>query len=305
MENVALVVGEALVDVVRGRDGSVRDHAGGSAANAAVALARLGRSVHFVTAFADDDHGRLLAGHLRENGVRLGSDPLVLDRTATAVATLADSGAATYEFDIEWRLGPLALPPGVDPVVVVFGSIGAALDPGARDVARVVQERRASALTVFDVNARQAITGTGPAVVARAEAMAALADVVKASDEDLEWLWPGRDHAEVAAELLARGAGAVIVTLGEVGLRWFTSSGEGDVASTPATVADTIGAGDTVTAAIVDALWGLGVVGPAAREGLLALRAADWNGVLQHAGRAAAITVGRPGGDPPWRHELG
>jgi fructokinase len=72
-----------------------------------------------------------------------------------------------------------------------------------------------------------------------------------------------------------------------------------------ATVADTIGAGDTVTAAIVDALWGLGVVGTAASDGLLTLRAADWIAVLEHAGRAAAITVSRPGGDPPWRHELG
>lgn len=305
MEQVALVVGEALVDVVRARDGSVRNHAGGSAANAAVALARLGRAVRFVTAYARDERGRLLAAHLSDNGVRLGSDPLVLDRTATAVATLAESGAATYEFDIEWRLAPLTLPAEVDPAVVVFGSIGAALDPGARDVARLVEERRSSVLTVFDINARPAITGTGPEVVARAVAMAAMADVVKASDEDFDVLWPGREHGEVAAELLARGAGAVIVTMGDAGLRWFAPSGEGEVPAVRTTVADTIGAGDTVTAAIVDSLWGLGVVGAAAGEGLLALRAADWISVLEHAGRAAAITVSRPGGDPPWRHELG
>jgi fructokinase len=301
---VALVVGEALVDVVRSRDGSVRDHAGGSAANAAVALARLGRSVRFVTAYADDDHGRLLAEHLSDNGVRNGSDPLVLDRTATAVATLAESGAATYEFDIEWRIGPLSLPDDVQPVAVVFGSIGAALDPGARDVARLVEEARPSALTVLDLNARPAITGTGPEVVARAEAMGALADVVKASDEDLELLWPGREHGEVAADFLARGSGAVVVTMGSSGLRWFGPSGDGKVPAERATVADTIGAGDTVTAAVVDALWDLGVVGPAAREGLLRLRAVDWTSVLERAGRAAAITVSRPGGDPPWRHEL-
>ena len=305
MEQVALVVGEALVDVVRGRDGSVRDHAGGSSANAAVALARLGRSVRFVTAYADDEHGRMLAEHLSGNGVRLCSDPLVLERTATAVATLAESGAATYEFDIEWRLGPVGLPVDVDPVVVVFGSIAAALDPGALDVARLVAARRPSALTVFDLNARPAITGTGPEVVSRAGDMAALADVVKASDEDLELLWPGRDHRDVAAGFLARGAGAVIVTLGDAGLRWFAPSGEGEVPAVRATVVDTIGAGDTVTAAVVDALWGLGVVGVAAREGLLALQSEDWASVLQHAGRAAAITVSRPGGDPPWRHELG
>jgi fructokinase len=135
--------------------------------------------------------------------------------------------------------------------------------------------------------------------------MAAMADVVKASDEDLEVLWPGREHREVAVELLDRGAGAVVVTMGDAGLRWFAPSGEGEVPAVPTAVADTIGAGDTVTAAIVDALWGLGVVGPAASEGLHALGAADWTSVLEHAGRAAAITVSRPGGDPPWRHELG
>ena len=272
---------------MQGRDGTVRDHAGGSAANTAVALARLGRSVRFVTAFAEDAHGRLLADHLSDNGVRLGSDPLVLDRTATAVATLAESGAATYEFDIEWRLGPLALPADVDPVVVVFGSIGAAIAPGAGDVARLVAERRSSALTVFDVNARPAITGSGPEVVARAEAMAGLADVVKASDEDLELLWPGREHGEVAAEFLARGAGGVVVTLGDAGLCWFARTGEGEVPAVAATVADTIGAGDTVTAAVVDALWALGVVGPAAREGLLALR--RWTGA-----RCWSTPAGRP-----------
>lgn len=304
MEQVALVVGEALVDVVRSLDGAVREHPGGSAANAAVALARLGRSVRFATAYADDDRGRLLADHLSDNGVRLGSDPLVLDRTATAVATLADTGAASYEFDIEWRLGPLALPTDVEPVAVVFGSIGAAVDPGAGDVARVVGAHRSTALTVFDLNVRAAITGTTPDVVTRAEDMAALADVVKASDEDLELLWPGREHGDVAAELLARGAGAVVVTLGHAGMRWFTPSGEGHQPAVSTTVVDTIGAGDTVTAAVVDALWQLGVVGPAARDGLLGLQDADWSGVLGHAGRAAAITVSRPGGDPPWRHEL-
>lgn len=304
MEQVALVVGEALVDVVKSRDGSVRDHPGGSAANAAVALARLGRSVRFVTAYADDAHGRLLAEHLGDNGVGLGSDPLVLRRTATAVATLAESGAASYEFDIDWRIGPLALPEEVEPVVVVFGSIGAAIDPGASDVAAMVAEHRPSALTVFDLNVRDAITGTGSAVVGRAVEMAALAHVVKASDEDLELLWPGRAHREVAAAFLARGAGVVVVTRGDEGLRWFTESEEGEVAAIRTDVVDTIGAGDTVTAAVVDALWQRGVVGSAAQDGLRRLQAGDWGAVLEHAGRAAAITVGRPGGDPPWRHEL-
>jgi fructokinase len=305
MEQVALVVGEALVDVVKRSDGVERRHPGGSSANAAVALARLGRPVALLTAFADDDHGRLLAEHLRDNGVRLASDPLMLDRTATALAVVGESGSATYEFDVDWRLGAEPLPAGTDPAVVVFGSLGAALDPGAGAVAALVEEHRPHALVVFDLNVRPAITGAGPEVVARAEQMAALADVVKASDEDLDVLWPGQDHREVAAAFLARGAGVVIVTRGGDGASWFAASGEGAVPASRTNVVDTIGAGDTVTAAVVDALWSFEVVGPGARERLRALGETRWTAVLAHALRAAAVTVSRPGADPPRRADLG
>lgn len=304
MRQVALVAGEALVDVVRGRDGSTRDHAGGSSANAAVALSRLGREVWFATALGDDEHGRLLTDHLAANSVHLAVAPMVLDRTATAVATLGDDGSASYDFDIEWRLPPVIVPAEVEPTVVVFGSIGAALTPGAEAVAGLVAAWRGRALTVFDLNARPAITGTGPEVVARAEAMAALADVVKASDEDFDALWPGRDHREVAEGFLATGSGAVVVTQGAGGARWFGPHGEGTVAAPVTVVVDTIGAGDTVTAGVVHALWQLGVVGPAAGAGLAALGAGEWTSVLELATRAAAITVSRPGGDPPWLSEL-
>ncbi len=304
MEQVALVAGEALVDVVLGRDGTERDHAGGSSANAAVAMSRLGRQVWFASAWADDAHGRLLAAHLADNGVRMAVDPLALTRTATAVATLAEDGSASYEFDIEWRVPAVSLPAHVAPVVVVYGSIGAALAPGADDVAALVEASRGSALTVFDVNARPAITGTGGEVVARAEQMARLADVVKASDEDLEVLWPGRTHREVASHLIAAGAGAVVVTMGGDGVSWYAEADEVTVPAPTVEVVDTIGAGDTVTAAVVHALWELDVVGPGAGERLRALVAAERTSVLAFAARAAAVTVSRPGGDPPRRHEL-
>jgi fructokinase len=305
MDQVALVVGEALVDVVRGRDGSERDHAGGSSANAAVAMSRLGREVWFASAWADDAHGALLAGHLADNDVRLAVDPVVLERTATAVATLAEDGSASYAFDIEWRVPAVSLPGHVVPAVVVYGSIGAALTPGADDVAVLVAGSRPGALTVFDVNARPAITGTGDEVVGRAERMAGLADVVKASDEDLETLWPGRTHREVATHLLSGGAAAVVVTRGGAGVSWYAEAHEVTVPAPAVEVVDTIGAGDTVTAAVVHALWERGVGGPEAGERLRALGPADWTAVLEFAARAAAVTVSRPGGDPPHRHELG
>src|SRR3954451_14506524 len=100
-----LVVGESLVDIVHGADGRTTEYAGGSAANVAVALARLERPVSFVTAWADDDRGRVLVDHMAAAGVRLAADPPVLHRTATAAATIGAGSAASYEFDLEWRIG--------------------------------------------------------------------------------------------------------------------------------------------------------------------------------------------------------
>lgn len=303
MESVALVVGEALIDVVRGRDGSERDHPGGSAANAAIALSRLGREVWFATAWAADAHGELLAEHLRAGGIRLAGDPLVLERTATAVATLGEDGAASYDFDIAWRLPPLDLGPA-DPAVVMWGSIGAVLEPGASAVHALVASLRHRALTSYDVNARPGITGAGPEVVARVEAMAALADLVKASDEDLTALWPGRSEDDVVGHLLDAGARAVVVTRGADGASWRSQDAQVDVPVASTDVVDTIGAGDTLGAAAVDELWRRGVAGPQASDRLARLGRKDARAVLEWAMRAAAVTVSRPGADPPTRAEL-
>ena len=109
MVGAALVIGESLVDVVRGADADI-DYPGGSAANVAVALARLGRPTWLATSFADDPYGALLAEHLAANDVRLAGDPGAVDRTSSAVATLDPSGAASYAFDLDWRLNPVRLP---------------------------------------------------------------------------------------------------------------------------------------------------------------------------------------------------
>ena len=117
-----LVVGEALVDIVRRADGSTVEYAGGSAANVAVALARLGRPVELLTAFGDDQRGAVLARHLNQSAVGMTGDPHRLERTSTALATLAAHGSASYTFDIEWRLGEI---PEVTPRVVHTCSFGA------------------------------------------------------------------------------------------------------------------------------------------------------------------------------------
>lgn len=302
MERVALVLGESLVDIVATADGAV-EHPGGSAANAAVALARLGRPVRFATALGDDAHGTLLRDHLAADGVRLAADPVVLPRTATARATLDATGAATYEFDIAWRLGPLDL--GDDePVVAMCGSIGTVLAPGADQVRDLVGDLRERATVTYDVNVRPALTGTDADVLEAVADTAALADVVKASDEDLAALWPGLSLDEAARHVLSMGPLAVVVTCGGDGARWVARGGTGRVPAPAVEVADTIGAGDTFGAALVDGLWERDLLGAHRRDVLASLDGRTWGDVLEWAARAAAVTVSRPGADPPRRAEL-
>lgn len=301
MTQVGLVLGESLVDVVRRPDGSSDSYPGGSAANVAVALARLGRPAWFATAYADDVDGQMVAEHLRASGVQLASDPGVVSRTSRAVATIGPDGAATYDFDLDWRLADLALPGEMIPVVAHAGSIGAALAPGAEQVYQRLVALRETATISFDVNARPSITGTGPEVVAQVQRMAAVADVVKASDDDIETLWPGRSLDEVAHDLLGRGPQLLAVTRGGEGARWWTRGATGEVPPVPVTVADTIGAGDTFSAGLIDALWERDLLGADRRHDLAA---APWDDVLGWAARAAAVTVSRPGADPPRRSEL-
>jgi fructokinase len=293
----AVVVGESLVDIVHRADGSRVEYAGGSAANVAVALARLGRPVEFVTAFADDERGAVLARHLNQSAVGLVGDPHTLERTATALATIAADGSASYTFDIDWRLPAVG---DVVPRVVHTCSLGAVLEPGADDVRALLERLRGTATVTYDVNARPAVTGSGPDVVAAVEGVVALADLVKASDEDLAVLYPEERLEDAVGRLLAAGPAAVVVTRGRKGATWFAPGLRVDEPAASVEVADTIGAGDTFGAAVIDALWESDALGGRLPE----LDRADIAAILRHAARAAAVTVSRPGADPPYRHEL-
>ena len=302
MSETVLVVGESLIDIVRGGDGSTTEFPGGSAANVAVALARLDREVRFATSWGDDERGRVLAEWLARDRVSLATDPYAVARTSTALATLGSDGKATYEFDLAWRLNPLA--DGPPPLVVHTCSLGAVLQPGAGDVVAMLEQLREVATISYDVNARPAITGTGPELVARVEVVAALSDVVKASDEDLAALYGDADPVAGAKRLLALGPAAVVITRGPYGATWLTAAQEVDVAAVPVVVADTIAAGDTFCAGLLDALWQHDLLGAARRDQLRDAPRDVVVDVLAQAARAAAVTVGRPGADPPYRREL-
>jgi len=297
-----LVVGESLVDVVSTADGLTVERPGGSAANVAVALARLEQGVAFVTAYADDERGRSVAGYLAGSDVELAVDPIVLERTSSAQARIAEDGSASYTFDLDWHFA--AVPDAVveRAAAVHVCSIGAVLAPGADDVLALLDRAvAAGALVSYDVNARPAITGTGPDLLARVEAVAALAHLVKASDEDLAALYPTLSTDEAAVHLRSLGATVVVVTRGVEGSTWYAAQ-RVDASAVTTAVVDTIGAGDTFSAALVDGL--VRDLDATFSTPSAALDSADAAALLAHAAAAAAVTVSRPGADPPTRAEL-
>jgi fructokinase len=298
----ALVIGEALVDIVAQPDGTTVEHPGGSPANVAVALSRLGASVELCTAYGDDRLGALLDQHFTDAGVALLGDPHSLAHTSSALATIDATGAASYAFDLEWVLSPPLL--NHQPVLVHTGSLAAVMEPGAATVAEAIGRFAKEATISYDINARPAATGVNADLVARVDALVAMSDVVKASDEDLETLYPEASVEDSVQRILTLGAGAVIITWGGRGASSFSTAGRFDVKGERVEVADTIGAGDSFCAALLDGLRRREVLGSHRRAELRGLSLADWGAVMSRANRAAAITVSRAGANPPTAAEL-
>lgn len=239
MSRHVLVIGEALVDVVHRGDGSIDESPGGSPANVALALGRLGDTAHFLTQLGDDAHGEQVREWLAAAGVRVTSSATT--RTATATARLDDSGSARYEFDISWSLAEAASA-GTDRVGVVHtGSIAALMAPGAAAVRTLLTEMRETSLITYDPNVRPALLPDHRRAVADVESFVALADVVKASDEDLAWLYPGIDPLDVARSWLQRGAAVIVVTRGTSGAFAVTRHEVTHVSGRQVKVVDTVG----------------------------------------------------------------
>ncbi|WP_141013350.1 PfkB family carbohydrate kinase [Nocardioides sambongensis] len=197
-----LVVGEALIDVVERPGRPTARMPGGSPANVALALGRLGRRTRLATVLGRDDDAELLRGWLAESDVAVEATPASTGRTSTARAVLNDSGSATYDFDLAWE--PVQVRPG--PIGVLhIGSIASVLAPGADAVRDLVRRARDGALVSFDPNARPSITPDRDAVLSRVLELVALSDVVKVSEEDLAWYDPARVRARWPPRGLASG----------------------------------------------------------------------------------------------------
>ena len=307
MSEHALVIGEALVDVVMRTDGSVDAHPGGSPANVAIGLGRLGRDVELLAYLADDANGALIREHLAASQVDLASGSLGAPATSVATAHLDDAGAATYEFELEWALAADAAP-APSPLVVHTGSIAAVLAPGAESVRNIVAGLRDGATVTYDPNARPTLMGEPADARVAIEQMVALADVVKVSDEDLTWLaglGEAADVDAVARAWLALGPAFVVVTRGGDGATAFLPGGRSLHVAAPATeVADTVGAGDSFMGGLIDGLWTAGLLGGDRRDALRAIHDDTLTAILERCARIAAITVSRPGANPPGSAEL-
>lgn len=287
-----LVVGEALVDIVVSPRGTV-EHPGGSPANVAYGLGRLGADTALLTSIGDDHHAAAIEKHLHSAGVSLLPGSKGSGATATATATLASDGSAHYDFDIRWPLPPIT--PAVLPKILHTGSIATFLAPGAAVVRQLLEQSHQRCVVTFDPNIRPALLGSQFEAKTIFEELVPFTEVVKLSDEDALWLYPRLSVEDVSQRILKLGAGLVAVTRGAEGSLLTTHVAQVAVPSVRSGVVDTIGAGDAYMSALI--------------YGLL-IRRADGlaPSVLESMGRmaskAAAITVRRPGAQPPTSEEL-
>lgn len=290
------VCGEVLIDILP--SGPV---VGGGPANTAKALARLGHDVHFIDGISSDAYGQSARAELLNDGVNLDL-ALASDKpTCTATVTLDAAGGASYEFLIDgtatfdFAATWLPDPYRYQPQVLHIGTLVTVIEPGASALYDWAMQVAELAPIVFDPNIRPSVMPDRDLYEAAIEKWAALSAVIKVSDDDLAWLFPGQAIEDVANRWINDGVFLVVVTQGANGIMGYTSEGCVEVSGVTVDVVDTVGAGDTVGAIVVEAMLAHGLVG---------LRGDLLLGVLTRAAAAAAITCSRKGAQPPYKHEL-
>jgi fructokinase len=300
---VIVVAGEALIDLVpqgTGALAALQPALGGGPYNTAVALGRLGAATAFCSRASDDAFGEALLDGLRRAGVDVSLVERGPEPTTLAAATIDPRGSASYSFYVEGTADRLFTTPAGLPATtraVSFGTLSLVLEPGASAYEELMRDAAGKGLfTALDPNIRAGLIADPDAYRARFKSWLPSVTLLKLSEEDALWLG-GTPH-----EWLAAGPSAVVITHGGDGLSAFTR--DGTVYSVPGeevAVVDTIGAGDTVNAAL---LHGLAAQDALSAEALLGLGADGWTRLLRFAARAAAITCSRAGAEPPYASEL-
>ena len=290
-----------LIDLIPGADGVRVAHVGGGPANTAKALARLGHDVQFIDGISTDEYGVAARKELLDDEVKLDlaltSDKptclaiISLDANGGASYEFKIDGTATFDFDLKW----LPDPSRYKPQVLHIGTLVTVIQPGADVLYDWAMQVAEFAPIVFDPNIRPSVMGDHDLYEAAVEKWAALSSVIKVSDDDMAWLYPGQKHEDVAKRWISDGAALVVVTRGSQGIIGITADGSVEVDGAKITVADTVGAGDTVGAIIVEAMI---------EKGILNLSDEVLKATLHRAAVAAGITCSRKGAQPPYKHEL-
>ncbi|MFR9798668.1 carbohydrate kinase family protein [Streptomyces sp. MS06] len=298
-----VVAGEALIDLVpqdRGALAALRPARGGGPYNTAVALARLGTRTAFCSRTSTDAFGEALLDGLRQAGVDVSGVQRGPEPTTLAVATLDERGSAAYSFYVEGTADRLfTTPPALAESVraVSFGTCSLVLEPGASAYEELLRAAAGRGLfTALDPNIRPGLIPDEEAYRARFLSWLPSVSLLKLSEEDARWL------GGTPRQWLAAGPAAVVITRGGDGLTVFTR--DGAVYTVPGEkveVVDTIGAGDTVNAALLHGLAARDALSP---EAVTRLGGDGWSGLLRFAARAAAVTCSRAGAEPPYAHEL-
>lgn len=299
-----LCAGESLIDMVP-EGAHYRPLPGGAVYNTAIALGRMGTDCGYLWPISRDSFGEMLLRPLAEANVDTGLCPRS-DRLTTLAFVALSGGEARYSFYDEGSAGrmlaPEDLPKIPDHISALFiGGISLVPDPCGAAVEALVTSVRGRIPVMIDPNIRPFFIQDEAAYRARLDRLIAMADLVKLSGDDLEWLVPGSSHQDAAAAILDKGPRVVFQTGGSAGARAHWS---GDMLTAPAVrveVADTIGAGDTFNAGVLASLHQSGALTRGAIDGLTAEAIVA---ALTQGTRAAAITVSRPGANPPWAHEL-
>jgi fructokinase len=299
------VIGEALSDLVPiGPPGEYRAHAGGSPFNVAVALARLGNRTALMARLGDHGFGRILRDAAAAEGIDLSAAARAAEPTTLAVVSMDGPGHATYEFylqgtaDWQWSIAELRRRPA-DTAVLHFGSIASWTPPGSTRIDQLVREARArkGVLVSYDPNIRPAVLGAPTRGRQLVERSVRRAHLVKASREDLEWLYPSRSVHEIAHRWNELGAALVVVTGGADGAVAYREGA--DPLPRPGRkirLVDTIGAGDAFTAGLLSGLVRRELHAP---ERVAAISDAALSDTLDEAVLVSSLTCECAGADPP------
>ena len=300
MSDQVWVVGEVLIDLIPDRDQHLVV-VGGGPANTAKALANLGVKTYFIDGISNDKYGQTAKAELISANVLLDYAQYSNKPTCTAKVTLSKSGSASYEFEIEdtatfdfstqWLPDPQRLKPSL----LHIGTLATVIEPGASVLFDWAQRVALVAPIVFDPNIRPAFLGDRNMYVKKVEKWVAISSVVKVSDEDLNWLYPGEAIIEIINKWFVVGVALVLVTFGDKGITAYRKNELISVEAVKVVVADTVGAGDTVGAILVEAI---------VAYGLDTLSGMSLEMMLNRAVKAAAITVSRTGANPPSKEEI-